>query len=238
MIRGQPLALVDSTGFSWESVARALAGANEAGIRADAWNPDTLFTTNDTTLQRTFGVLFAIPELRSELAEVTGGGRGNGDLLARIVKDWVNGASLPDLATDYFKQDGDDQTAALTKACQLVHGKLTSTASWGLSAIQSLTAGDSLERMSAVEQKAFRNLPSRIFYGVNTDAAIDLRLLGVPRRAAQPVSDHLRARGVDGGGIRELRTALAGLGADDWRQALGGAGLTYQRAWKVLEGLS
>lgn len=237
IIRGQPLALVDSTGFSWESVARALAGANAAGIRADAWNPDTLFTDNDTTLQKTFGVLFAIPELRSELAEVTGGGRGDGDLLARIVKDWVNGASLPDLAKEYFTEDGDDLTTGLTKACRLVHGRLTSTASWGLSAIQSLTAGDSLERMSAGEQKAFRNLPSRIFYGVNTDAAIDLRLLGVPRRAAQPMSDHLRARGV-GGGVRELRAGLAGLGTDDWRQALGGAGATYQRAWKVLEGLS
>lgn len=237
VIRGQPLALVDSTGFSWESVARALAGARDAGIRADAWDPATLFTENDATLQKTFGVLFAIPELRSELAEVTGGGRGDGDLLARIVKDWVNGASLPDLAQEYFTRYGDDHTAALTKACRLVHGRLTSTASWGLAAIQSLTAGDLLETMSATEQKAFRNLPSRIFYGVNTDAAIDLRLLGVPRRAAQPIADQLRARGV-GGGVRELRSALTSLGAADWTQALGAAGPTYQRAWKVLEGLS
>lgn len=235
VIRGQPLALVDSTGFSWESVARALAGANEAGIRADAWNPDKLFTDNDTTLQKTFGVLFAIPELRSELTEVTGGGRGDSDLLARIVKDWVNGASLPDLARDYFTQDGDNPTAALTKACRLVHGRLTSTAAWGLSAIQSLTVGDALDQLSADGQKAFRNLPSRIFYGVNTDAAIDLRLLGVPRSAAQPMADHLRSRGVSGG-VRELRTALVDLGADDWSQALGVAGATYQRAWKVLEG--
>jgi hypothetical protein len=56
-------------------------------IRADSWNPDTLFTDGDTTLKRTFGVLFRIPELRQELIEVTGGSRGDGDKLARIVKD-------------------------------------------------------------------------------------------------------------------------------------------------------
>lgn len=236
VIRGQPLSLVDSTGFSWESVSRALAGVREAGIKAEAWNPDTLFSDNDTTLQRAFGVLFAIPEVRNELIEVTGGGRGDGDLLARIVKDWVAGVSLPDLATEYFTAEGDDATAALTKACRLVYGRLTSTASWGLSAIQSLTAGDAFEKMSDADKKVFRNLPSRIFYGVNSDAAIDLRLLGVPRNAAQPMADLLRARGL-GGDIRALRSTLTGFDGSDWQAALGQSGPTYQRAWKVLEGL-
>ena len=239
MIRGKPLAFVDSTGFSWESVSRALAGVRDAGIRADAWNPDTLFTDNDTTLQRTFGVLFQIPELRKELAEVTGGGRGNGGQLARIVKDWVQGASLPDLAQAYFAgEEGDgDPTAALTKACRLVYGRLTSTASWGLSAIQSLTVGDALDGMSEAEQKRFRNLPSRIFYGVNSDMAIDLRLLGVPRNAAQPLSDLLSSRRVDAG-LRPMRAALGALSTADWQAAVGRAGPTYQRAWRILEGLS
>jgi replicative superfamily II helicase len=236
VIRGQPLALVDSTGFSWESVSRALAGVRDAGIKADAWDPDTLFADKDTTLQRTFGVLFAIPEVREELIEVTGRRGRDSDLLARIVKDWVAGASLPDLAQNYFTADGDDTTAALTKACRLVYGRLTSTASWGLSAIQSLTAGDALERMSEPEKKIFRNLPSRIFYGVNSDAAIDLRLLGVPRNAAQPMADLLQQRGL-GGGVRTLRDSLSNLEGGDWRAALGQAGATYQRAWKVLEGL-
>lgn len=236
IIRGQPLALVDSTGFSWESVSRALAGVKDAGIRADAWDPNTLFRDGDTTLQRAFGVLFTIPEVRNELLDVTGAYGKNGDLLARVVKDWVSGASISDLAREYFTEDGEDKTAALTRACRLVFGRLTSTASWGLSAIQSLTVGDAMDKMTDPDKRMFRNLPSRIFYGVNSDAAIDLRLLGVPRNAAQPVADLLQQRRMTGN-VRSLREALTGLQTTDWIDAMGAGGATYQRAWRVLEGI-
>ncbi|TFH41187.1 MAG: DEAD/DEAH box helicase, partial [Lysobacterales bacterium] len=55
IIRGKPLALVDSTGFSWESVSRALTGVGEAGLRADSWDPASLFSPRDSALQRAFG---------------------------------------------------------------------------------------------------------------------------------------------------------------------------------------
>lgn len=237
IIRNQPLSLVDTTGFSWESVSSALAGARAAGIRASSWDASTLFTDKDRTLQDAFGVLLQIPELRTELADVTGGGRGDGDLLARIVKDWVNGASLSDLANEHFRGVNDNDTTAMSKACRLVYSRLTSSASWGLSAIQSLTIGDAIDGMTAEEQRTFRNLPSRIYYGVNSDAAIDLRLLGVPRNAAQPLSDYLSGRTV-AGGISSTRGALTSLTVDDWRAAVGRAGPTYHRAWRILEGLS
>lgn len=236
IIRNQPLSLVDTTGFSWESVSRALAGARDAGIRAESWDASRLFTDNDTTLQSAFGVLLNIPELREELAEVTGGGRGNGDLLARIVKDWVNGASLSDLADEYFRGANENDTSAISKTCRLVYGKLTSTASWGLSAIQSLTIGDAVDSMSSEDQRTFRNLPSRIFYGVNSDAAIDLRLMGVPRNAAERLSVYLGSRSARG--LSSTRGALANLTTNDWRSALGPAGTTYHRAWRIIEGLA
>jgi len=67
--------------------------------------------------------------------------------------------------------------------------------------------------------------------------AIDLRLLGVPRNAAQPLSDYLANQRVDVG-LRSMRTALSGLTDADWRRAVGPAGFTYQKAWKILEGYS
>jgi replicative superfamily II helicase len=237
VIRNQPLSLVDTTGFSWESVSQALAGARAAGIRASSWDASSLFSDNDTTLKNAFGVLLQVPELRKELAEVTGGGRGDGNLLAQIVKDWVNGASLADLAREHFSKPGDSETTAMSKACRLIYGRLTSTASWGLSAIQSLTIGNAIDSMTAEEQRTFRNLPSRIYYGVNSDAAIDLRLMGVPRNAAQPLSDYLASRTV-ARGLTSMRGALTNLTADDWRAAIGRAGPTYHRAWRILEGLA
>lgn len=236
IIRNKPLSLVDTTGFSWESVSQALSGVREAGIRADSWNAATLFTENDRTLKDAFGVLLRIPELRTELAEITGGDRGDGDLLARIVKDWVNGSSLEDLAKEHFTVGADSSTAAMSKACRLIYGRLTSTASWGLSAIQSLTIGDAIDGMTPDEQRTFRNLPSRIYYGVNSDAAIDLRLMGVPRNAAQPLANYLEAQNIDGR-LLPRRSAVNQLTTNDWQTAIGPSGPVYQRAWRILEGL-
>lgn len=235
ILNGKPLALVDATGFSWESVSLALAGVGAAGIRADTWRPEQLFRPGDTTLERAFGVLFRIPEIREELIEVTGGKRGDGDMLARIVKDWVGGRSIPEIADRYFTAEGTDPTEAITKACRAVHGKLAMTASWGISALQALTVTNPAETMSEGELATFQNLPSRIFYGVNSDAAIDLRLIGVPRTAAEPLATLLQSRGA-GRTVQARRAALAAMGDDDWNAAIGHKGAIYRRAWRVLEG--
>jgi len=235
ILKGKPLALVDATGFSWESVNIALGATNAVKIDASVWDAASLFTQSDTTLERAFGVLFRIPEIREELIEVTGGKRGDGDKLARIVKDWVAGATIPDIARDYFDADQKGTTEAITAACRAVHGKLAMSASWGVSALQALTASNIEEVLDGDELATFRNLPSRIFYGVNSDAAIDLRLIGVPRSAAETLASHLTQLGV-GRSVHKRRAALSAMGNDDWTKALGPQGSVYRRAWRVLEG--
>jgi hypothetical protein len=234
ILRGKPLALVDSTGFSWESVSRALAGVREANFSADMWTSDRLFSDGNSDLARAFGVLFKVPEIRSELSEAISGRGTDGDLLARIVKDWVHGASIPDIAAAYFPNE-EDRTESITNACRSVYGSLIQTASWGLSALQSLTIGTGIDELNPDEQRTIRNLPSRIYYGVNSDAAIDLRLLGVPRKAAQPLAD-VMGRGETAHGISSIRTRLANLDAAGWQAALGPMGYTYRRAWRIIEG--
>lgn len=236
VIQGKPLSLVDSTGFSWESVSRALAETGKSGLSASSWSPDRLFAPGNRVLADAFGILFKIPEIREELKEATGGRGPDGTFLADVVKDWVAGATLPQLARDYFVSEGQSMTEALSTTCRAVYGKLALAASWGVSALQSLTTGEALEEMSADEQKTYRNLPSRIFYGVNSDEAIDLRLLGIPRSAAEPLVSHFRSQGV-GKDIRALRGALSGMNDGEWESAIGSGAATYKRAWHVLEGL-
>ena len=236
IIKGKPLALVDSTGFSWESVSKALSGVREARITADTWDASSLFAAGNPNLGKAFGVLFKVPEIRKELSEIIGGKAYDGDLLARIVKDWVAGTSIPDLAREYFPVAGDsDQTDSISKTYKAVYGKLTLTASWGLSALQSLTAGDEMSKMSPEDLKTFQNLPSQVYYGVNTNDAIDLRLLGMPRNASKPMAAYLRSLKVPGDRA-SLRAKLAGMDDKAWRQALGDKARTYKRAWRVLEG--
>lgn len=239
-IAGKSLKLVDSTGFSWESVSATLERLSAKRINAGVWDVDRLFAGDIGDLQKLMGILLEVPELRENLAAATGGGGPDGTRLARIVRDWVNGSSLPEIAREYFSTDSRgntvDSTKALTDCCKNVFGNLIQTASWGLSALQAMTFGEAFERLPETQQQTLRNLPARVFYGVNTDEAIALRLLGVPRGAAQPLS---RAMGseIRNAPLPDLRAALIQTDPDLWSLTMGNAGQDYSRVWKIIEGL-
>jgi DEAD/DEAH box helicase/Helicase conserved C-terminal domain len=229
---GQPLKLVDSTGFSLQSIMLVLANANEEGIRGASWNAESLFQHDNHELQGMMGILLKVPELRENLEAVTGGTNPDGQKLALIVKDWVNGVSVREIAVRYFMNDGDDIIQAMTVCGQNLFGRLTQTAAWGLGALLSITAGELTEEQFT----SLRNLPSRVYYGVNNDSAIALRLLGVPRTAAMSLANTI-------GNIRDqpltgLREQLWNLDEARWIQALGEpGGRIYRNVWRILEGL-
>jgi hypothetical protein len=229
---GQPLKLVDSTGFSLQSIRTVLGAAGEEGIRGGTWDADTLFGQGNRDLQNMMGVLLRVPELRDNLKAVTGGRTPDGDKLALIVKDWVNGISVPDIATRYFMREGDDEMKALTVCGQNLFGRLTQTAAWGLGALLSITGSGLPEE----QLRSLSNLPSRVYYGVNDDAAIALRLLGVPRAAATKLAQSMS--NVLDEPLATVRGRLRSMGEANWRQALGEhEGEVYQKVWRVLEGL-
>jgi superfamily II DNA/RNA helicase len=241
-IKGKPLQLVDATGFSWESVSGTLRRLGDENVTRNSWSPE-LFGRDRSNLQRMMGILLQVPELREQLKEVTGGEQSNGDTLSRIVCDWVQGRPLTEMAAEYFAKTSDDSSeeasessavAAMTRCCQSVFGRLTQTASWGLAALQSLTLGDSLDTMSAEDQRVLRNLPARVYYGVNSDEAVSLRLLGVPRTAAAPLAEVLQVGASEP--LNEVRARLRSARVDTWRAALGERGESYHRVWSIIEG--
>ena len=236
-LQGKPLQLVDATGFSWESVANTLARLKDAQVTESVWSTD-IFGAHRENLRRMMGVLLSVPELQDNLEAVTGGPRPDGDMLSRIICDWVRGRPLTDMAADYFSGDDEkkvDSAEAMTKCCRSVFGKLTQTASWGLSALQSLTLGDAFNEMSDEEERSMRNIPARVYYGVNTDEAIALRLLGVPRNAAQHLVKPLEVT-VDKP-LHEVRKRLQETKANEWTQAMGERGESYHHVWSIIEGL-
>lgn len=178
------------------------------------------------------GILLKVPELRDNLGEVTGSAGPNGDKLALILKDWVGGSTLPDIAHRHFYKDGRDDIEALTKCGQNLFGKLTQTAAWGLGALLSITGGDIPED----ERKLLNNLASRVYYGVSDEDAIALRLLGIPRMAAQPLAFQMKANGHRP--LTEVRNELRSSDASFWTSALGSdKGQVYRKVWRILEGL-
>lgn len=236
-IKGKPLKLVDATGFSWESVSNTLSRLRNEEITSEMWSPE-LFSSRRADLQRMMGVLLEVPELRTQLKEVTGVGWAGGDALARIISHWVQGRPLPEIAREHFKKQGKDSDSVkmMTECCRDIFGRITQTASWGLAALQSLTfKDDQFELMPENEQRTFRNLPARVYYGVNSDEAVALRMLGVPRTAAAPLATTLDVAPNESLNVtrKKLRTSTA----DTWRRALGKRGESYHRVWSIIEGV-
>jgi hypothetical protein len=177
------------------------------------------------------GVLLRVPELRSNLETVLGGKTSDGNKLALILKDWVNGEEMTTIADRHFRKDGEDEVSALTKCGQNLFGKLAQTSSWGLSALMAITASD----LPDEERNQLANLPSQVFYGVSTDEAITLRLLGVPRRAAAPLAGALSFSA--GESLPAIRQRLSALSQQDWSKALGPDGSVYRKAWQIMDGV-
>lgn len=226
---GQPLKLVDSTGFSLQSIRTVMTHRGDIG--AGSWDRERLFSQGDRTLQDMMGVLLRVPELRGNLESVLGGRTPDGDKLALILKDWVNGEEIATIADRHFRKDGADAVTALTKCGQNLFGKLAQTSSWGLNALMAITASDLPEE----ERNRLVNLPSQVFYGVSTDEAITLRLLGVPRRAATPLARTLSLS--EGESLPAIRQRLASLSQQDWSEALGSDGSVYRKAWRIIDGV-
>ncbi|MBW7896682.1 MAG: DEAD/DEAH box helicase [Opitutaceae bacterium] len=225
----QPLKLVDSTGFSLQSIRTVLA--NRGNIGPQSWDRDRLFRQGDRTLQDMMGVLLRVPELRQNLNAVLGGHSPDGDKLALILKDWVNGEELTTIAARHFTGEGMDEITALTKCGQNLFGKLAQTSSWGLNALMAITGSE----LSDEARSRLANLPSQVFYGVSTDEAVTLRLLGVPRRAATNLTQRLNIR--TGESLPSIRQRLTALSDQDWNAAVGSAGSAYRKAWRIIDGV-
>lgn len=225
---GQPLKLVDSTGFSLQSIRTVMTHRGNLG--PNSWDGDRLFRDGDRTLQDMMGVLLRVPELRENLSAVTGGQSSDGKKLARIIKDWVNGEDITTIAARHFKTEGMDDTTALTKCGQSLFGKLTQTSAWGLGALLAITASSVPDE----ERSRLANLPSRVFYGVATDEAIALRLLGVPRLAATSLAKSMNLQREDT--LASIRVRLTAMSEQEWNSAVGASGGVYRRVWQIIEG--
>ncbi|MFD5338780.1 DEAD/DEAH box helicase [Streptomyces hawaiiensis] len=236
-LSGKALGLVDSTGFSWESVAATLGRLSDAQIDREVWD-QPLFQGDRRPLAQLVGVMLEVPELRDHLVEITDEHQGgSGDFIARVMQDWVNGASVRQLAADHFKKaDASDDLKAITKCCQRLFGDMAPTVSWGLSALQSLTLGQEFATLSAETQRELRNVPSYAFYGVRSEEAIAMRLAGVPRSAAARMATAI-AGGRNLTRLVETRTRLAALPDPAWQSALGPKGPAYRKVWRILDGV-
>lgn len=166
--------VADTTGLSLPSVGLLAAQSSRAFSEPEFWQAENLFGANLEPLTQVVELLGQIPEM--SLAPSDEAGQMNALRVAGILRDWVQGRSLPEIASEWF---GDTQSA-LQSAGRYLYRELSGQIPWGMGALQTvaLTAPEDEEGVRA------RQAPALAFYGVDDPAALPLRMVGVPRSAA------------------------------------------------------
>jgi len=219
--------LADGTGFSSPSVDIIMRNWKyEDKYRETDWNPDILFSETGVsdTLVSAILTMSKIPEIRLGSEEQ---GSFDPERIARITSRWVNGAPLYEIAHDEYGGD-------VVKCIQHIYSKISNLIPWGIRGIQKVSlAGD--ER---VDWETADLIPAMIYHGVRSKEAIALRMLNVPRLAAEGLAKQWQSQ--EGVSVRNASDWLNGLDDSHWGKALRKKsplkGSECKLLWEILEG--
>ena len=241
--------LADSTGFSPESVSRAMRDLRglEDGLSSSDWMPESLFG-DGSRIAELFGVMLNIKQIGQPLEEIAGAGFDH-KRISKIALDWVKGERLADIAKEYFSQEYLSQsedhldTDALTKACKAIYRAIVSNGTWGLSALRQVSGID-FDELSEPERFRINVLPAMVYHGVRSEDAVLMRMNSAPRSAAEELGTLYRNEfdgdSEDRYSVRRAREFLKGLEADGWSRARPEyahlSGRDYKRIWEILSG--
>jgi replicative superfamily II helicase len=239
--------LADSTGFDPEGVSKAIVelGRLETKLTPSDWQPSSLFGRGKH-LSHLIGVMMKLPNLSKNIEEIAGEGMSR-STAAKVAKAWVRGDSFQDIATEYFKGDAssDQITDAITDACKGISKALLTSGVWGLSALSKLpNSGIDWDKLSEDQKRKLNMLPAFLYYGVDNEDAVLMRMNQVPRSVAVKLGTQFRresgAAATKTMTVAEARDYVKGLSDKDWdrvrARASAMSGAQYREVWRQLSG--
>lgn len=229
--------LSDVTGFSMEAIRNTVIKLNELKIKTDVWDGSNLFKDGGD-LKNLIGLMLTIPEIKDNLKQIKGTRDADGSFISEIIKDWVLGRSLENISKKYFSGDGEE---ALTNCCRGIYSYILNSATWGLSSIQKLSLSkDYIDLLEEDELRRINNLPAMIYYGVDTEEAILMRMNNVPRSIAKQMGNEYKKRNTDFGKhtSRDVYEWISGLNDREWENIAKSSkiatGSDYKKIWGII----
>lgn len=227
------LSLADKTGFATPSVLALLAKSHQTPELTDAmqWQPRILFGQDIEPLTQRVAVVAEMPEMK-----LSDGERGpfNPERVAKILRDWVAGESLTEMANRYSLGTETNIDRKVADFGQFLFSNLLGQASWGIGALESVCLADQDE--NSIDDAAY--IPSMLFFGVRSREGVWMRMAGVPRVVADGLG-RLWPSQVDAPRTyQDLRSWVSTLTDTQWQKAIpSGTALTPQDMrilWKEL----
>lgn len=227
--------LVDTTGFSPETVMELLTKKQEFRLEPSEWSPSRIFRSGGETLKALVGNLLAIRELDIEVRGIQ-----KSESISEIVSMWVGGNSVREIAEAHFSSET-DINRRITECCRMLFQRLIHQASWGIAALQSIADID-VESMAPEQREAYRTLPAMVYYGCNTVEGVLMRTLNVPRSICVRLGEEFKKTQRTTQGqprVNVAREWLRSISLDVWDAAAGGGKMTgrdYRNVWLILNG--
>lgn len=220
------LKLADKTGFSVPSVLRVMQQKAEVPSIADlrTWQTDVMFDRNNPV--NLANKVMVISQLRE-----TGLGTDdktapfNPELVARLIISWVKGDKIDTISRIHPHFSGKGNTEVRLAEFITYMNQLRFKASWGLSALEGIVRGNENEMKDSY-------IPSYVYYGVDNNHALAMRMLGIPRSLSsslcriidRPISEYsfskLRAKinSLTLANWDELKPAHSSLSGEEWKR--------------------
>lgn len=203
------LSFADKTGFSVPSVLAVMAekSKNPEISKLETWTASSMFSReNPENLAEKIKVISALRETKmgtdSQVAPF------NAELIAKILISWVKGDKLHDISNQHPAYSTiQDENKKINDFVKKIND-LRFKASWGLSALEGIVKGNEQEIKDS-------HIPSLIYYGVDNEKSLMLRMAGVPRALSFSLTPII-GKESKSFNLAELRKRIKGLTGSDW----------------------
>ena len=179
--------LADQTGFSPESIERTIYRIQKLGLEQSDWYSSRLFNNETGTLRKLIGVMLSVPEVKKSLEVSIPGETITYSKLSHLIVDWVSGKEFTEIAREIW---GSDDPTATSNCVKAIYQKVVNGATWGLAAFLNMpTSGIDFSQLTEDEMRRLKNIPAMVYYGVNTEEGIVMRINNVPRSIANKLGE-------------------------------------------------
>ncbi|MCX2481848.1 DEAD/DEAH box helicase [Pedobacter sp. MC2016-15] len=203
------LGFADKTGFSVPSVLEIMKEENRTNpaiSSAKSWEVDNLFNFKTDYLKEKIKVIAKLKE--TGLGTDSHSNSFNEEAVAKVLISWVKGDQLFDVAAHHptFANNADpsDRINSFVKYINNTRFK----ASWGLGALEGIV------NSSNNQLKENSYIPSMVYYGVDTEGALLMRMAGVPRRLAKSISSIIPHD--ETLSLTQIRSKISNLSSSEW----------------------
>jgi len=230
--------LADQTGFSPESIERTIYRIKKLGLKQSDWYSSRLFNNDTGTLRKLIGVMLSVPEVKKSLEVNIPGETITYSKLSHLITDWVSGKEFTEIAREIW---GSDDPTAISNCVRAIYQKVVNGATWGLAAFLNMpTSGIDFSQLTEDEIRRLKNIPAMIYYGVNTEEGIVMRINNVPRSIANKLG---RMYKIETGDIspKSAYEWLKNISSSVWNESVPSnkdiSGYDYKRIWEKLSGV-